>query len=80
MRGVVYRYPAEWMPRVLSKMDELEDHFGPAHPDNLYHRQPCNVVLDCGESCEAWVYVYAREAPEGRRIEAGEWTYEHEQR
>lgn len=78
VRGVLLAYPTAAMPRVLAKMDELEDCFGPAHPENLYHRKVREIRLQAGETVRAWVYVYARAVPNGSLIAGGEWLLAHE--
>ena len=48
------------MPEALRRMDQLEDYYGPDHPDNEYERKRVSVCTAQGEIREAYCYYYAR--------------------
>ncbi|MFC6592211.1 gamma-glutamylcyclotransferase [Deinococcus lacus] len=50
---------------------------GPQHPQNLYHRELCEVWQG-SERRRAWVYVYARSVAGSQPLPAGRWLPEHE--
>ncbi len=52
------RIAGEWFTVTeagLARLDELEEYFGPHHPDNLYERV---WVQDAVSGCEGFVYVW----------------------
>ena len=73
VQGVLYRYPPGSMPAVLAQLDELEGFYGPRCPENLYERVAAHVEQGGCPEVPAWLYVYARPLPPGRRIESGSW-------
>ena len=40
--------------------DEIEEYFGPGHPDNYYERRVSEVELVNGNKAMAWIYWYVR--------------------
>ena len=65
VRGLVYRVEAALREVLLADLDRYE---GAA-----YRRQVARVVLEDGESVQAWVYFYARTPPPGREIASGDY-------
>lgn len=66
--GLVFGEVLTVTEAALEPLDELEDYFGPGHPDNLYDR----VQLGDG----VWVYVWPQEKADAARlplIEGGDW-------
>jgi gamma-glutamylcyclotransferase (GGCT)/AIG2-like uncharacterized protein YtfP/cation transport regulator ChaC len=55
----------------LLRLDELEDYYGPGHPQNLYERTWIEVQTDRGAE-EAWAYIYPRFDQE-QVIPHGDW-------
>lgn len=69
--GDIYQVDSEQLKRV----DELEDYFGPNHPDNLYERVMEEINTKKGHLL-AWVYYYcdtARLKQTGIWIPSGNW-------
>ncbi|MFS0726610.1 gamma-glutamylcyclotransferase [Paenibacillus sp. 1P07SE] len=69
--GELYRVT----PDVLSRLDELEDYYGPDGP-NEYERVEAEVAAE-GSSYIAWVYVYPGLPASGRLIDSGDWCAYH---
>ncbi|KEO84617.1 gamma-glutamylcyclotransferase family protein [Tumebacillus flagellatus] len=53
----------------LKKFDELEEYFGPGHPDNEYDRVQ---VKDLHHNREGWVYVW-HDSRGCREVASGSW-------
>lgn len=57
----------------LAALDDLEEYFGPDHPDNEYRRVNIEIRI-AGRTSPAWTYFYARPLPVGARlIPSGDW-------
>lgn len=63
--GLVYQMEEGPRELLLADLDRYE---GAA-----YRRQVARVVLEDGESVQAWVYFYARTPPPGREIGSGDY-------
>jgi gamma-glutamylcyclotransferase (GGCT)/AIG2-like uncharacterized protein YtfP len=74
VKGEVVR--GDDIDKALELLDDLEDYFGPGHPDNLYDRVLTEVTAADGRRIAAWVYVWARpeELPEiATNVAGGCW-------
>jgi gamma-glutamylcyclotransferase (GGCT)/AIG2-like uncharacterized protein YtfP len=65
VRGLVYRMEAGLREVLLADLDRYEG--------AEYRRQVARVVLEDGETVQAWVYFYARTPPPGRVIASGDY-------
>ncbi|GBF77580.1 putative gamma-glutamylcyclotransferase [Paenibacillus sp. 598K] len=73
VRGELYRVTRQ----TLTRLDELEDYYGPG-AINEYERIEAEVEVEVegeatGARHRAWVYVYVSPPPQGQRIDSGDW-------
>ena len=66
VRGLVYRVEAGLREVLLADLDRYEG--------SAYRRQVARVVLESGETVQAWVYFYARTPPPGRLVASGDYV------
>jgi gamma-glutamylcyclotransferase (GGCT)/AIG2-like uncharacterized protein YtfP len=65
VRGLVYRMEVGLREVLLADLDRYEG--------GEYRREVARVVLEDGESVQAWVYFYAGTPPPGREIGSGDY-------
>ena len=64
------------LTEALKVLDELEDYYGPNHPDNLYDRIVQPIILETGEKISTYLYVWRNESELekiGERVTSGNW-------
>lgn len=71
VHGEIHEYTDSDM--VLRHFDHIEGYTGDPEYD-LYNREQIQVTLPDGETCTAYIYIFARELPaNAKRVDNGVW-------